>query len=362
MAITVEVPQLGNTVEECLIARWVKRKGDLVSAGDIVAEIETDKTTFEITAPIAGTILETLFDEGAVAPVFAGLFIIGAPDEAVASASARTELQRPDGREGGPVLSPRARKFAAAHNFAVPSLHGSGPGGRVLEADVRQAFATAGMSQPASNVRHTIARRMRESLAATAQYTLHASADARALLAARARNKASGGTITIGDYVAFCAIQALGQAPDLNAEFVAGTIVKHSKVRLAFACDTTSGLIAPVVRDAHALTIDALSARIKELSAQATAGTLAPSDLSGATFSISNLGSLGIESFTPVLNPPQVAILGVGAIQLRPVRTKEGVDFVETIGLSLTCDHQVIDGAPGARFLQLLARHIEAVA
>jgi pyruvate dehydrogenase E2 component (dihydrolipoamide acetyltransferase) len=204
---------------------------------------------------------------------------------------------------------------------------------------------------------------MRESLSSTAQYTLHTSADATGLLALRARIKATPGlpAININDLVTYCAIDALLDVPALNAEYIDGQIREHPDVHMGFACDTPRGLLVPVIRNAHLMAIDELAVRAKELAAQAVAGTISPDDLTGATFTISNLGGLGIESFTPLLNPPQVAILGVGAIQLKPVRRHGQVAFVDAIGLSLTCDHQVIDGAPGARFLQILRDRIETV-
>jgi pyruvate dehydrogenase E2 component (dihydrolipoamide acetyltransferase) len=204
---------------------------------------------------------------------------------------------------------------------------------------------------------------MRESLATTAQYTLHGSADARGLLALRARIKGAAGLpdITINDLVTFCCIEALLAVPSLNAEYIDGKIHEHAEVHMGFACDTPRGLLVPVVRHADALAIDELASRMKELAAQALAGTVPPDDMTGATFTISNLGGLGIEWFTPLLNPPQVAILGAGAIQLKPVRRNGQIAFIDAIGLSLTCDHQVIDGAPGARFLQVLQEKIERV-
>ena len=150
--------------------------------------------------------------------------------------------------------------------------------------------------------------------------------------------------------------------PELNAELAGGKLRLHSSVHLAFACDTPRGLLAPVIRNSEKLSIGELALRVKELTGQAVNGSIAPDDLTGATFTVSNLGSLGIESFTPILIPPQVAILGVNAIQLRPIRREDTVEFVEHIGLSLTCDHQVIDGAPGARFLALVKRRIESIA
>jgi pyruvate dehydrogenase E2 component (dihydrolipoamide acetyltransferase) len=214
-----------------------------------------------------------------------------------------------------------------------------------------------------SGIREKIARRMRESLSSTAQYTLHTSANAAGLLRLRAKIKgaASGPDININDLVTFCVIQALLENRDLNVEFIDGRIYKHSEIHIGFACDTPRGLLVPVVRNAQMLTAQELSLAMKELTAQTLQGTISVDNLSGATFTVSNLGALGIESFTPLLNPPQVAILGVDAIQLKPVRRNGTIEFIDAIGLSLTLDHQVIDGAPGARFLLVLKEKIENV-
>ena len=381
MPTSVEVPKLGNTVEECIVARWCKRKGDRVSEGDIVAEIETDKATFEVAAPVSGTLLATFFDEGALAPVFTRLFVIGEPGESYDEPQAgrspegaeavepRNGAARPaqpipssapqaaaNGRSA--ALSPRARRFAREHNFKPSTVNGSGPHGRVLEQDLRMLYESGA---PVSKIREKIAHRMRDSLAATAQYTLHSSADATGLLAARARFKQLGHEININDLVTFCAIEALLEVPSLNAEFVDGRIRHFSHVNMGFACDTPRGLLVPVVTNAESLCLDELAARMKELAALAVSGHISPDDLTGATFTVSNLGGLEVEAFTPLLNPPQVAILGVGAIQVKPIRRDGRVEFLDKIGLSLTCDHQVIDGAPGARFLKVVAAYIQNV-
>jgi pyruvate dehydrogenase E2 component (dihydrolipoamide acetyltransferase) len=388
MATPVELPQLGNTVEECLITRWVKRAGDQVAAGDIVAEIETDKTTFEIAAPVAGTVLATFFDEGALVKVLTNLFVIGDPGEAVdafapgtahgsdiaaraasPTAAPQSDVDMPQAAGAGPgtaPFSPRARRLAAQHGLDTAAIVGTGPGGRVIERDVRQAYASAAPTSrtpPASNLRATIARRMRESLSSTAQYTLHASAPATGLLTLRARLKGTPALahVTINDLIAFCTIQALLDVPALNAEYIDGRIVERADVHLGFAVDTPRGLLAPVVRKAHTLTLSELATTAKELASRAVSGTIAPDDLAGGTFTVSNLGALGIEWFTPLINLPQVAILGVGAIQPKPARVAGRVELVDAVGLSLTCDHQVIDGAPGARFLQRLAEKIASV-
>jgi pyruvate dehydrogenase E2 component (dihydrolipoyllysine-residue acetyltransferase) len=409
MATPVEMPKLGNTVEECLISRWLKHPGDAVSTGELIAEIETDKATFEVTAPAAGTMLDLFFEEGALVPVFTNLCVIGEAGENVdpfrPQPVAATPQDAPRHAPAAPpepppaqvttAFSPRARRFAAEHQFHPEAVAGSGPGGRVLEEDVRKLYhasaktsflakkwiesgyqagaegsglggivLAADLVEPPlriSSLRGKIARRMRESLANSAQYTLHASADASGLLALRRRIKAAGATPNINELVMFCVVRALLQMPELNAEFVDGHIHRHTAIHLGFACDTPRGLLVPVVKDSQKLALAELSQQVKELTARATEGSIAVDDLAGATFTVSNLGSLGIESFTPILNPPQVAILGVNAIALKPVRRDARVEFIDSIGLSLTCDHQVIDGAPGARFLQILAAQIEKV-
>lgn len=377
MAISVQVPKLGNSVEECIVARWCKRQGETVSAGDVVAEIETDKATFEVTAPVNGTVLAIFSEEGALVPVFTNLFVIGEPGEAfegpaaapsseptagstAAPAAAPTEepeaLPRPTSTSThGGRWSPRARRFSEEHDFHPPQVNGSGPDGRVLESDLR---ALHDSSTLISSIREKIARRMRESLASTAQYTMHSSASAEGLRRIRTRLPRE---ININHLVTFCAIETLLEVPALNAEFRDGRIVPHAEVHIGFACDTPRGLLVPVVHHAGDLCIDELAARMRDLAAQAIAGSIAPDDLMGATFTISNLGNLGVEAFTPLLNPPQVAILGVGAIQLKAVRVDGRIEFEDRIGLSLTCDHQVIDGAPGARFLQVLQANLENV-
>jgi pyruvate dehydrogenase E2 component (dihydrolipoamide acetyltransferase) len=392
MATPVELPKSGNTVEECVIGRWVKQAGDAVSAGDVLAEVETDKATFEITAPVGGTLLATFFPEGALVPVFTTVCVIGGAEEDAeafrppAEAGTRKSgfgIRREPGRIPSPApriptpepriptavpVSPRARKFAAERNFEPAAIIGSGPGGRVLEQDIRKAYESARAATPIArpaSTREVIARRFRE-VATTAQYTLHASADAGQLLSMHARAKDMARArrtpeISINVLVTFCTIRALLETPDLNAELIDGAIVRQGAIHVGFACDTPRGLHVPVVRDAQDLSIGALARRMNELTAGAIDGTISPDALSGGTFTISNLESLGVEWITPVIIPPQVAVLGVGAIHAKPVRTGGGVDFIDAIALSLTCEHQAIDGASGARFLRALAEKIEHI-
>ena len=401
MATSVEMPKPGNTVEECVLTAWLKHKGDPVAAGEVIAEVETDKASFEVTAPADGFVLDAFFEEGALVPVYTPICVVGAAGESaegyrppgggrpatrtaapaggtgsapdVAAAPGPAGLAQAPSPAGTPAavlsvsaaaeqaaFSPRARRFARDHDVRARPATGSGPHGRVIEPDLRD-LSSAAPAAAISPMRQRIAQRMRESLSGTAQYTLNGSADAGGLLAVRRVMKASPATaaITISDLVDFCVIRALLRAPGLNAEFAGGLLHRHAQVHLGFACDTDRGLMVPVIRDSQRLSLAQLSLRRRTLAAAAVQGTIAPDDLAGGTFTVTNLGSLGVESFTPLLNPPQVAILGVNAIALRPVRKPDGnIEFIDSIGLSLTLDHQVIDGAPGARFLNALAREI----
>lgn len=399
MATPVEMPKLGNTVEDCLLAKWIKHKGAPVAAGDIIAEIETDKATFEVPAPSEGVLLETFFEEGALVPVFANICVIGAPGESVTEFAPKTAAHASAAEVAVPAapaeshrsvvsaapvateafVSPRARRFAREHDMETHDIRGSGPGGRILEQDLRDQYfssprpsflarkqAADGHGIAQTGIREKIARRMRESLSQTAQYTMNSSADATALLALRAKIKARRKDlglpdINLNDLVLFCTVKALLRMPQLNAELKDGKLIQHDAVHLGFATDTDRGLMVPVIRDANRKTIAELASAAKELADRAAKGASRPDDFGGATFTVSNLGNLGIESFTPILNPPQVAILGVNSIELKMVRRNGKIEMTDRIGLSLTCDHQVIDGAPGARFLGIVSECVEDV-
>ena len=228
---------------------------------------------------------------------------------------------------------------------------------------------------PITGVRKLISERMRQSLLGSAQLTMHASADAEALAAYRARLKNSAEhlqlrEVTINDLILFAVARTLLQFPELNAvvrgagsgDGAGDRIERHRAVHLAFAVDTERGLVVPVIADAERLSIAALSGRAHELAAATRAGSISPDLLQGGTFTVTNLGGLGVESFTPILNLPQVAILGVGALVLKPAAADlaqpgapQQVSYRRHLGLSLTIDHRVVDGAPAARFLQALA-------
>ena len=278
-------------------------------------------------------------------------------------------------RNAAPKLTPVAQAMVASGDFALPD-QGSGPGGRVRKVDLVSAGAAADAvgsgsgdveAIPLKGVRKVIAQRMLASLQSTAQLTLNATADARALKTLRARFKSSPDNfglqlVTVNDLVLFAVARTLLEHPALNALFDGDVIARHSNIHLGIAVDTPRGLLVPVIRNTHALSLRQLSVEAKRLAGAAQTGKAQLHDLEGGTFTVTNLGAFGIESFTPVLNSPQVAILGVGNINLKPVQVDGGdVEFIPHLGLSLTINHQVVDGAPAARFLQTLAEYIGAI-
>jgi pyruvate dehydrogenase E2 component (dihydrolipoamide acetyltransferase) len=269
-----------------------------------------------------------------------------------------------------PRVSPVAKAMVASGDFSLPD-QGSGPGGRIMARDLPSSTpsplpAMPGESEviPIRGVRKVIAERMLYSLQSTAQLTLHSSADARALLALRKRFKASDASlglqsVTINDLLLFAVARILPQHLLLNATMSENTITQYRDIHLGFAVDTPRGLLVPVIRQANHLSLRALAQEGKRLASATQEGTITPDEMVGGTFTVTNLGNLGIEQFTPILNVPQVAILGVGSVNLKAIEVDDDVEFIPHVALSLTVNHQVVDGAPAARFLQALAAGIK---
>lgn len=441
MATIVVMPQLGNSVESCIIVEWTVAEGDAVSLDQTLCSIETDKSTMEVPSTAEGTVLKLLWDEGDEVPVKDPLIIVGAPGEDVsglvpgsgaAEAGAAPAEEAPASAAPAPsfattaasgAVSPRARALASAKGVDASAItEGSGPHGRVIERDIAAAIAAgpaltpaaraagvsaaegtgiggrvsvadaarapeaapapassaaatapaadfpgASTSSPLKGVRKVVAKRMMESLTSTAQLTLNTSASAAGILAMRKKVKNADealglNRITLNDLVCFAVSRTLLKYPVFNAHLEDGVLTEFEQVHLGFACDTPRGLLVPVIRSAQSLGLKAFSDEAKRLAGGAIDGTLPPDYLGGGTFTVSNIGSFGIETFTPVINLPQTAILGVGAITPRPALAPDGTVGVEQrLNLSLTIDHQVIDGADGARFLRDLVAAIENI-
>jgi pyruvate dehydrogenase E2 component (dihydrolipoamide acetyltransferase) len=339
--------------------------------------------------------------EAAPAPAQEPSAAPAAPQAAAPAAATLTAPVAPSpGANSEAGVSPRARKLALSSGIDPEAIQGTGPGGRVIERDVEAVIegrprlsasalaaaqggelespargkGLAGMAlagdmlepgaiegaevEPVKGIRKLIAERMMQSLGNTAQFTLNSTFDATAVQTFRKQkreeSKESGGPkITLNDLIAHALLETLKRHPLLNAHFLGERIARFEEVHLGVAVDTPRGLMVPVLPSACAKSLEDLSSGIKRMVESCIEGTILPDQLSGGTFTLTNLGMLGIDHFTPVINPPEAAILGVGGISLRPVRNKDGeISYAECITLSLTIDHQAVDGAPAARFLK----------
>ncbi|NLT04332.1 MAG: 2-oxo acid dehydrogenase subunit E2 [Bacteroidales bacterium] len=446
MAVVIIMPKQGQSVESCIITD-IKPKGSTIAKGDILFTYETDKASFEETAPEDGVILESLYNEGDEVIVLEPMMVIGQPGEDVsgllsgqasaapapeaapakadvASAPQTTPAAAPQATAvpvaqtpttGFQAVSPRAKQLATKEVVDTASLQGSGPNGRVIERDVqavlanrpamtplaKQKAAAEGLQVPASgtglagaitaadltpaaaftysneyedkklsNMRKLIAKAMHQSLQNSAQLTHHLGADARNLMALRKRAKKAfedgrvSTNITVNDLVCFAVIKALKQYPSVNAHFLGESMRIFKKVHLGLAVDTDRGLMVPVVRNADDLSLAGLASQLKEVAVACRKGGIAPELLSSeaASFTVSNLGNYGVEIFTPVINLPQAAILGVNTIVPRPKDLGDGIyGFVPYLGLSLTYDHRALDGGEATRFLKQIAVEIETL-
>ncbi len=400
MAIAVLMPKQGQSVESCLIIKWNKKVGEKVKAEEPICEVETDKAVFEVEAPKAGTILKIFYKEGDDVPVLNTIAIIGQPGEKIdhlipqktvsVSREEYVEKQKaitpdesikktkPSIGAGLISISPLARRFAEKNEIDFSQLVGSGPGGRIIKKDIEKALSEgvplipSMVSKnilgpvkeiPVEGVRKIISERMLVSLQSTAQLTLNASADASNLLACRESLKSSPqmeglSKININDFLLYIVANILPKFKNMNAHFLKDKILEFEQVHLGFAVDSPRGLMVPIIHNAHLLSLKEISKEARRLSTACQEDTILPDELNGGTFTVTNLGTLGIESFTPILNVPQVAILGIGSISLKPIMKEDKIQFIHHIGLSLTFDHRAVDGAPAAKFLQELNRVI----
>ena len=385
MATPIVMPRLGDFMTEGTITKWTKSSGDAVSQGEVIAEIETEKVNYDLEAT-AGGIFHPLVDEGAVVPVdaVAGYLLADgeAPPQAEAEpASPAPAAQRRAARtpaaprpEGARVRStPGARRLAAKLDVDIAQVTPTGPGGRVVENDVRsyaeQSAPAAGSALPTglpepsetvpvAGIRKIIADHMRGSISSTAQLSFLLEMDVTE--AQRLRKKASADsdiTLTIGHTLTKACAEALKRHPMLSTVLSGGNILHFDQVNIGVAVALKEGLIVPVVREADKKGIFEIARDTDEFVSKAREGKLSPDDVVGGTFTISVLGS--VDGFTPILSAGQSAILGVGRSVERPVVRKGEVVVREMMTLSLTVDHQVIDGAVAASFMRRLQQIVE---
>ena len=458
----ITMPKLSDTMTEGTLVSWKKQKGDKVSSGDVIAEVETDKATMEMEAFEDGVLAEIYVQEGtkvavgekiaaimgkgeaapaaaapaakptaapAAAPTKAAVPSESAPAVAgsseiaeaasvadAADAAQGTTTPESGGKNGGSTndggrfkASPLAKKVALAQGVSLGGLTGSGPGGRIIQRDVLAASSSAGgqaktspvvtpaaASAPAvsktavvpaapvalvpakspglpqketriplNGMRRTIAERLLQSKSTIPHFYLHIEVDAGPLAKLRTEINAAGekdGTkVSFNDLILKATATALSKVPKVNASFAGDAIVEFSSVNLSVAVAVEDGLVTPVIRDAHTKSLSEISLAVKDFAVRARSKKLKPDEYQGGTFTVSNLGSYGIDSFDAIINLPQAAILSVGALVKKPVVNAAGEIVVgQRIDLGLSCDHRVVDGALGAQFLAELRKLIES--
>ena len=459
MATKLLLPKLGQTMEEGAIVEWLKKEGDPVARGDVLYTLESDKAVLEVEAKVKGTLLKILVDKGVKVPVLSPVGIVGAPGEDIsallgegaaasqeAGAPTAVEHRSPDQPDtavasqeaGAPTSaapgrvfsSPRARKVAEERGIDLAGVKGSGPDGRIVEADVlawaeRQPAATplakrmaqelgvsleglapagervtaeqvrasvapaapvaaaanqeagapvaapaAAPAQPSkvvpmSGIRAIISERMSASSQTTAAVTLFSQVDATELVALRtmlkdALAKELGFSLGYNDLLAYIVARCLVEFPYINVKLTKEGIVHQTAVNVGMAVDSEAGLFVPVLKDADKKSVKTLATEFRQMVERARAGKALPDDLRGGTFTITNLGMFGVDMFTPIINLPECAILGVGRIKAEPAVVDGQIVVRQHMWLSLTFDHRLVDGAPAARFLQRIGEYIES--
>lgn len=453
MANIIDMPKLSDTMTVGTLVKWLKKEGDAVKAGDMLAEVETDKATMELESFFAGTLIKIFAPAGSQVAIGAALCAVGKPGEAVeapaapatkeASGAAATppqaaapapspvakpqdEPRRGSQSEGGPVptppapaaapipvvpapgtqpsalsapqsegrlkISPLARKLAAQHNLDAARLTGSGPGGRIVKADVLAAAASPALLQkapgsslptpasglgaisargpvqpdrvvPVSNMRAVIAKRMVESTTTIPYIYVDIEIDMEPLLAIRAQLntglESQGVKLSVNDFVLKACAEAIRRVPAVNSSWQGTGIQYFGAVHMAFAVALEDGLITPVIRDAHAKSVFEISTEAKALGKKAKDKKLQPADYTGGTFCVSNLGMMGIPKFTAIINPPNSAILAVGTTVTKPVVKNGQIVVGQTLTVTLSADHRVFDGAVAAQYLGALKDVLE---
>ncbi len=450
MATIIDMPKLSDTMTTGTLVKWLKKEGDTVSIGDMLAEVETDKATMELESFEEGVLLKRLVSDGSDIPVGAPVAAIGEKGESFDESSLKRKGDaKPTGedkaddkedgekeadreqqdatkkssepsdekkpaQEGKPAkretvseedtesasgerirISPLARRLARENGVPLEGVKGSGPGGRIVKADIeavlQQGAPAAAQSTtgaptaavtggqiaeekdiPVSNMRGTIARRLLESKTQIPHYYLETEVDVGHLLETRAAINASlkdlppekgGAKLSVNDFIMKACAEALRRVPSVNASWEGDKIKQHPAAHVSFAVAIEEGLITPVIFDAHVKTLRQISAETKDLANKAKNKKLKPEQFTGGTFCVSNLGMFGIDRFSAIINPPNAAILAVGGTRKVPVVTEDD-DFAigHRMALTLSCDHRVVDGAMGAEFLAALRDLLETPA
>ncbi|NPV78504.1 MAG: 2-oxo acid dehydrogenase subunit E2 [Anaerolineae bacterium] len=417
MAEIITMPKLGFDMAEGTLMRWVKAEGETVQKGEVLAEIETDKATVEVESAFSGIVHRHLVEEGAIVPVGSPITVIAAPGEEVKETLVTGSLQQEravaqpattEPREasattsGAAALSekeksllrasPLARRMARENQLELEKIEGSGPEGRIVRRDIEQAlkaegqklavtessslglpplpalagekFVSAAGDQrvPINRLRAAIGRRMVESKQALPHFYVTQDYDMEKVMGLRQQINAllvEDEKLSVNDFIIKAVALGLRQFPNLNASLVGNEIVRHGAVNIGVAVAVEGGLLTVVVRNADLKPLRLISREVKELVGRARQGKVRPEDIEGSTFSISNLGMFDVEHFIAIINPPEAAILAVGAVKLVPAVMDGEVKPRMRMKTTLSADHRVTDGAEAAQFLQALGRYLE---
>jgi pyruvate dehydrogenase E2 component (dihydrolipoyllysine-residue acetyltransferase) len=424
----IVMPRLSDSMEEGTILQWLKQIGDEIAVGDELVEIETDKANMAYEADLAGTLTEIVAEEGETLPIGSVIARIGDSDEGSGRSTAgpvagdggalragtssslpsptpraeeTAEAPRAPNGGGRPKASPVARRMAKEQKLDLSQLQGSGPGGRIVKADVEGAASAGGVAaggprteakpppagppavatgpavdttrpetakgevtyEDLSKLQSTVARRMSESKATAPHFYLEAEVDMSRLVEARVQIKAtaSEGDVvpSFNDMVVKACALALREHPRANSAYRDGRFELYSQVNVGVAVAANDALVVPTIFDADQKSLRQIAGDARNLAQRVRDGQITPPELSGATFTVSNLGMFGIESFAAVINPPQAAILAVGAITERPVVRDGSITTAHLMRVNLACDHRILYGAPAAEFLARIRSLLE---
>lgn len=401
MAIEIKMPALAPSMTEGTLARWVKKEGDAVNAGEILAEVETDKAMVEFESPASGvlgkilvpngtegvkvdTLIAVLLQPGEAMPEMGKAVSMAAPvpaaqpSVAAPANAAPAQAQVPGQRV---FASPLARRIASEKGLSLDGLHGSGPHGRIVRADVETALRAAPVAAsapkpaavavetgaeyediPHSQVRRVIAQRLAEAKQQIPHFYLTVDCVLDSLLALRAQINETRGDdkLSVNDFIVKGVALAMKRVPAVNASWTDTAIRRWRSVDVSVAVATPNGLITPIVRNADVKSLSVVSAEIKELAGRAREGRLKPAEFQGGGFTISNLGMYGIKDFAAIINPPQACILAVGAAEKRPIVCDGALAVGTVMSCTLSVDHRVVDGAMGAEFLKAFKTLMES--
>ncbi len=427
---TVEMPKMGDTMEEGKILRWLKHEGDTVKKGESLAEVETDKVNIEIEAFASGVLRKILVQEGESAPIGAQIALIGSPDEPLptgasdedaatatreaptassvpapargsttgrpeptaptATAASALSAPAPAGGHGRIFISPIARRLAEEHQLDYAQIRGTGPNGRIIKMDVEAALAQQAAAPapampaapafepvpaaiegeevveiPLTSMRRTIAKRLSQSMQTAPHFYVTSVIDTGKLAELRrqineyAASEPQPVKVSFNDLIIKAVARALVRMPQVNVSFAEDRLIQKKQVNVGMAVALETGLIVPVIKHADQRSVLDIAREARRLAEAARSGKLKPDDLSGGTFTVSNLGMYDVESFTAVINPPESAILAVGSITPTPVVENGQVVVRDRMKVTLSSDHRAIDGAIAARFLQEVKRLLE---